>query len=243
VPTFGSLFSGIGGLDLGLERAGWECRWQVEIDEWCQRVLAVHWPDVPRFGDVQELGGDDLAPVDLVCGGFPCQPVAQNGRRRGGDDERWLWPEFARIIRVLRPRLALVENVPDLVVRGMADVQRDLAALGYDAEWDCLPASAFGAPHRRERIFVVAYADGVGREAHGVLARDPRSDLGEAEAWRSLPRRGSGGRVRPFPDGGVLGMADGPADRVDEAQRIRAIGNAVLPQVAEWIGRRLMEVA
>src|SRR6266487_3849645 len=99
---FGSLFSGIGGLDLGLERAGMECRWQVEIDPYCQAVLRKHWPGVPKYEDVRTIS-DELERVDLVCGGFPCQPVSLAGRRRGAADERWLWPEFARLLRVLRP--------------------------------------------------------------------------------------------------------------------------------------------
>src|SRR5262245_6041458 len=175
MPTFGSLFSGIGGLDLGLERAGWECRWQVEIDEWCRAVLARHWPGVPRWDDAKTFPSSDaesvlrrapwndgrLAPdgqgVDLVCGGFPCQPVSLAGKRLGQDDERWLWPEFARIVRLLRPRFVLVENVPGLLARGMGDVLGDLAASGYDTEWDCIPAAAAGAPHLRYRVFIVAY--------------------------------------------------------------------------------------
>lgn len=142
-------------MDLGLERAGWECRWQVENNEWCQRILAKHWPDVTRYGDIREV--HDLAPVDLVCGGFPCQPVSHAGRRKGQEDVRWLWPEFARVLGDLRPRFAVVENVPGLLSRGMGDVLGDLAALGYDAEWDCLPAAAVGAPHLRYRVFIVAH--------------------------------------------------------------------------------------
>ena len=101
--TFGSLFAGIGGLDLGLERAGWRCRWQVELDPFCERVLAKHWPDVRRYGDIRSVGAD-LAPVELICGGFPCQPVSHAGKRRAQADARWLWPEFARVVRAVRPR-------------------------------------------------------------------------------------------------------------------------------------------
>jgi len=134
--TVGSLFSGIGGLDLGLERAGMTVRWQVEQDAWCQRVLAKHWPDVPRYGDIKTIDWTEVEPIDLVCGGFPCQPVSLAGKRRAQDDPRWLWPEFARCLRVLRPRFALLENVPGLLSAGFGDVLGDLAALGYDAEWD-----------------------------------------------------------------------------------------------------------
>src|SRR5262249_26210869 len=137
------------------------CRWQVEVDPYCLAVLRKHWPDGPKYGDIRTLTGYELEPVDLVCGGFPCQPVSLAGRRRGTADERWLWPEFARLLRVLRPRFALLENVPGLFAGGgMAEVLGDLAALGFDAEWDCIPAAAVGAPHLRYRVFIVAYADG-----------------------------------------------------------------------------------
>ena len=170
-PSFGSLFSGIGGLDLGLERAGWTCRWQVENDPYCVKVLEKHWPNVKRYGDVRLLDPKELEAVDLVCGGFPCQSVSVAGKRKAQKDERWLWPEFARIIRVVRPRFILVENVPGILyplrekgthqVIGPPPVEEvlgDLAESGYDAEWDCLRASDIGAPHKRERVFIVAYS-------------------------------------------------------------------------------------
>jgi len=111
--TVGSLFSGIGGFDLGLERAGMTVKWQVERDPWCQKILAKHWPDVPRYANVEDVG-TNLECVDLVCGGFPCQPVSVAGQRQGTDDDRWLWPEFRRIVGLLGPRYVLVENVPGL---------------------------------------------------------------------------------------------------------------------------------
>ncbi len=157
MPTFGSLFAGIGGFDLGLERAGWTCRWQVELAPFCRRVLAKHWPTVARSGDIRSFPLADTERVDLICGGFPCQPVSVAGQRRRQADERWLWPEFGRVICALRPRLVLVENVPGLLHGGVGDVLGDLAASGYDAEWDCLPASALGAPHQRDRVWLVAY--------------------------------------------------------------------------------------
>ena len=113
--TFGSLFAGIGGLDLGLERAGMVCSWQVEIDEYCRRVLAKHWPDVERFEDVRECGAHNLEPIDLICGGFPCQPHSVAGKRKGAADDRDLWPEYFRIVAELRPRYVLAENVPGIV--------------------------------------------------------------------------------------------------------------------------------
>jgi DNA (cytosine-5)-methyltransferase 1 len=155
--TVGSLFAGIGGFDLGLERTGgFTIRWQVEIDEYCRQVLAKHWPDVPRFGDIRTVL--DVEPVDVLCGGFPCQDLSSAGRREGIDGENSvLWAEFARIIRLVRPRYIIVENVPALLKRGMGRVLADLAGYGYDAEWQCIPAAAFGAPHYRNRLFIIGY--------------------------------------------------------------------------------------
>jgi len=160
-----SLFSGIGGLDLGLQRAGMTIAGQVEIDPWCRRVLAKHWPEVPRHDDVRTAAGwwGGRAAPDLVAGGFPCQPVSVAGRGLAQVDERWLWPAFADIVRQLRPRFVFVENVPGLLGRGMGDVLGDLASLGYDAEWDCLSAADFGAPHLRKRIWIV----GMSLNGHG----------------------------------------------------------------------------
>lgn len=152
----GSLFSGIGGLELGLERAGvGHTVWQVEIDPFCRKVLAQHWPGAERFEDVTKFQG---RPADLICGGFPCQDISSAGNREGITGARSsLWIEFARIIGLVRPRLVVVENVSALLIRGMGNVLGDLATLGYDAIWDCIPAQAIGAPHRRDRIFVVAW--------------------------------------------------------------------------------------
>ena len=156
--TVGSLFSGIGGLDLGLEKAGHEIVWQVENDPYCRRVLQKHWPDVDLYEDVHDVGAHNLAEVDVICGGFPCQPVSLVGKQLAQDDERWLWPEFARVLGQLRPRYALVENVPGILIRGLGDVLGDLAELGYDAEWGSISAASVGAPHLRKRIFIVAHA-------------------------------------------------------------------------------------
>ncbi|HEX6537492.1 MAG TPA: DNA (cytosine-5-)-methyltransferase [Gemmatimonadaceae bacterium] len=224
-PTFGSLFAGIGGLDLGLERAGWECRWQVEIDDYCRRVLAKHWPAVPKYGDIRDLSGEELERVDLIAGGFPCQDISNAGRRAGIAGERsGLWGEFARLIRVLRPRFVLVENVESLALRGLERVLGDLALLGYDAEWSLLSACALGAPHTRERLFILAYPQG-GRE--GQLWRLQRAQ--GREAARDVPWAAG--------EPGIHRVADGVPARVD---RLRGLGNAVVPQVAEFIGRRLL---
>jgi len=160
--TVGSLFAGIGGIDLGLERAGMQVEWQVENDPYCIRVLEKHWPSVKRYGDVRGVRWSKVEPVDLICGGFPCQPVSVAGSRKGDKDERWLWPEFLRAIREIRPKYALVENVPGLLSiddgRLARGVFGDLAELGYDAEWNIISASDVGAPHLRKRIFIVAHS-------------------------------------------------------------------------------------
>jgi DNA (cytosine-5)-methyltransferase 1 len=158
--TIGSLFSGIGGLELGLEWAGLgPVLWQVEKDPYCLKVLEKHWPGVRRYEDVKTIGRS-VAPVDLICGGFPCQDLSYAGRGAGikKSTRSGLWFEYARIISELRPRFVVVENVPALLTRGMDIVLGELAALGYDAWWDCIPAQAVGAPHRRDRVFVVAHA-------------------------------------------------------------------------------------
>lgn len=166
--TLGSLFSGIGGLELGLENAlrdgGFDVStiWQCESNPWCRSVLARHWPDAVRFDDVRVVTGDAPA-VDILCGGFPCQDVSFAGEGAGLAGERsGLWFEFARIARELRPRIVVVENVAALASRGLDAVLGTLSEAGYDAVWFDLRASDVGAPHRRERIFIVAWRRDVG---------------------------------------------------------------------------------
>jgi len=262
--SVGSLFAGIGGFDLGFERAGFEIRWQVEIDPFCRAVLAKHWPGVRRYDDVRTVNGD-LEPVDVICGGFPCQPHSLAGARGGAADERDLWPEFSRLIRELEPRWVVAENVPGLLSsdagRFFGTVLGDLAACGYDAEWDCLPASAFGAPHRRDRVWIVAYP---ARAGWGTRRTEwPRTAGGRALPDAARPSDHAeyvadaecvGGQVSPArlftaeheferaawwesePDVGRL--AHGVSARVD---RLRGLGNSIVPQIAEWIARRILE--
>lgn len=211
-------------------------RWQVEIEDFPTRVLEKHWPDVARFRDVRDCGAHNLERVDLIAGGFPCQPVSQSGKRRAQADERWLWPEFARILRELRPRYAFLENVSGLLARGFGDVLGDLAELGYDVEWECLPASAFGAPQPRWRVWVVAHAH---REGCG---RGKECDCGTPAPIIGAPRdhaeRLALARRRAHEAPALVRRMDhGVPRRVD---RNRALGNAVVPQVAEAIGRAIM---
>lgn len=222
--TVGGLFSGIGGIELGLQRAGMDIRWHCERDEFCASVLLSHWPDRPVYTDVREVGWWTDS-VDVLCGGFPCQDLSHVGRRGGiGGAKSGLWTEFARIVDQLRPSYVIVENVPGLLVRGMGDVLGDLADVGYDAEWDCLPAAAFGALHLRARMWLLAYPSG-GR--HGAP---------DETVFAGRP----GALLRPrWPDEpGMARMAHGLPRGVD---RRRALGNAVVPAVAEHIGRQIIE--
>ena len=234
--TIGSLFSGVGGLELGLERAGLgPVVWQAESDEWRRRVLAKHWPNATRYADVREVNRD-AARVGLVCGGFPCQDLSSahtNGQRRGLDGERsGLWGEFVRVLRDLRPPWVVAENVSTLLHGGLGRVLGDLAELGYDAQWTSVSACAVGAPHTRRRVFVVAHAHGR-VEPTGPLHVETQVVQGVAAAgrahWRQPPPR-------------ALGVADGLPGGLD-GRRLAAMGNAVVPHVAELIGRAILEVA
>lgn len=154
------LFSGIGGFSLGLERAGMRTAAFCEIDPKARLVLRKHWPDVPIFEDVAALTAADMPEkIDVICGGFPCQDISLAGKGAGLAGERsGLWFQFHRLIAEIRPSWVIVENVSALRSRGLEQVLGGLAALGYDAEWHCIPASAVGAPHRRDRIWIVAHA-------------------------------------------------------------------------------------
>lgn len=230
--TFGSLFAGIGGFDLGLERAGMECKWQVEIDEYANRILERHWPDVQRWPDVRTWPQPDTEHVDIICGGFPCQDISSAGKRVGIEGERsGLWKEACRIFCDLRPKYVLVENVAALLVRGMGTVLGDLAESGYDAEWGVLSAGALGAEHIRERCFIV----GILRDAKGLRGWPAIKPVSckESDDGRSCQRP----RWPDMP--AVRGAVDGFPGRVDE---IRGLGNSVCPPVAEWLGRRIIEI-
>tara|TARA_E500000331_G_scaffold348731_1_gene390793 strand:+ start:405 stop:1250 length:846 start_codon:yes stop_codon:yes gene_type:complete len=272
--TFGSLFAGIGGIDLGLERAGFGCRWQVEIDPFCRRVLEKHWPAVEKHKDITELDFDALERVDLLAGGFPCQDLSSAGKREGIDGVKsGLWAEFYRCICAIRPRAVFVENVSGLLVSGLGRVLGDLAASGYNAEWDCLSAAAVGAPHIRDRVFVTAYCsdtDKNGKSAQPVNDKEaqrvpsfcasgkipdadgqPLRELGKRKRKQQRkPRTAKSGifgndwadRIAGFEawkvEPTICGMVDGVPYRMD---RNRALGNAVVPQCAELVGRGIFE--
>jgi DNA (cytosine-5)-methyltransferase 1 len=251
------LFSGIGGFGLGLERAGgFRVAAFCEISAFCRRVLATHWPEVRCYHDIQALTAERLAAdgirVDVIAGGFPCQDISVAGAGAGLDGVRsGLWWEYARLIDEIRPRWAIIENVGALRSRGLDVVLWSLVALGYDARWNCIPASRLGAPHQRDRVWIVAHAarggarrDGERRQpvvdcrttdvadAHGQgLEKRVAEDASRAWAlgWPD-PERSDWWAVEPD----VGRVAHGIPDRVD---RLHALGNAVVPQIPEYLGR------
>lgn len=224
-----SLFAGIGGLELGLERAGMTTVGQVEINPFCRQVLAKHWPDIPRHDDVrtavQWWASEERPNVDVICGGFPCQPFSEAGQRRGIADERWGWPWMRDVIDAIRPRYVLTENVHRLVKDGEAFslILGDLSELGFDAQWDVVTACSVGAPHLRKRLFLLAYPAGERRGfGWGIERQESGHQTGDVCHWTSEPEPHR--------------VAHGLPGRVD---RNRALGNAVVPQVAETVGRFL----
>lgn len=233
----GSLFSGIGGLELGLERAGCgHTVWQVERDGFCQKVLEKRWPSALRFDDVCTVGSHNLPPADLICGGFPCQDISYAGRGAGLAGARsGLWYEFARIVGEMGPRIVVVENVVALRRRGLSAVLGTLADLGYDAEWATVSASQFGAVHKRERTFIVAYnmrERGEGLEPLAYFGKARQGRWGRQEDLQQI----FDGPFVPgptWPTPLLRRMDDGVPSRMD---RLKACGNAVVPDVAQWIG-------
>lgn len=230
------LFSGIGAFALGLERAGFNIAAFCEIDDYCRRVLAQRWPGVPIYGDIRYLTADRLArddiDVDVTCGGWPCQDISIAGRGAGiAGPESGLWREYARLIGELRPRYALMENVAALLDRGMGEVLADLAALGYDTTWHCIPASYMGAAHRRDRVWIVAYPEGERVEGIGTNRLEVARQL--VEQGLPLCNRDSEWQVEPD----LRRATDGSAHWMD---RLRVLGNSLVPQIPEMIGRAIM---
>lgn len=243
-----SLFAGVGGMEVGLEAAGMRTVGQVEIDPYCQAVLARHWPDVPRHDDVttavQWWTSRERPHVDLICAGFPCQPFSLAGKQFGVSDERWMWPATADVIRAVRPRYILLENVSALVrdSRAFGAVLGDLHQLGLDAEWATLRASDFGAPHARERVYILAYSTG----QHG----QSRSQLEAGEDWRPSLAVGGLSGLDAFARRRAAEQWLEREPRVDrlangiphQSHRLRCAGNAVVPAVTEHIGRLIVGV-
>lgn len=239
------LFSGIGGFSLGLERTGgFRTVAFCEIDPYCRRVLSKHWPGVPIHEDVRTLGRVEC---DVICGGFPCQDISAAGHQAGIDGEQsGLWSEFFRLIRDIRPRYVIVENVSALLYAGIDRVLGDLASVGYDAEWHCISAAHIGAPHIRDRVWIVAYPGqehrlvelpehGQGAEKQGSEKQARLAGLNNGDESR-MGRTDSERWWADKPP--VCGMADDVPGRLD---RLGALGNAVVPAIPEIIGRAILE--
>lgn len=269
----GSLFSGIGLFDLGLENVGCETIWQVEIDKHARQVLEHHWPNVPKYEDIRAIDWSEVERPDVLAGGFPCQPFSSAGPRKGSADERYLWPEFYRAICSLRPRIVIVENVSALLGSPeWGTVLGNLAQAGYDAKWACIRASDVGAPHRRERIFVVAYSEGLtGRISYGDCQAATDTDspglqgrerqarqLSACVQWgvyesairrweritRPAPRpTDDRGRLEPRFVEWMMGAPEGFTDCVSRTQALKGLGNGVVVQVAEEAGKWALECA
>jgi len=267
----GSLFAGIGGFELGLERGiqGSQTIWQVEQDPFCRRVLQKHWPNSQLFDDVKTVGKHNLDPVDLICGGFPCQDISVAGSGAGIYEGKRsnLWWEMYRIIGELRPRFAVLENVPVLINRGLGDILGALSDIGYDAEWQIISARDQGAPHLRRRVFIVAYSgkarsrstesicpgrlstyesiDQLADSAKAYSKDQPRNTEFMGSKQRSKCRYSEDHRINernyweenPAPSP-FCSVDDGVSNRLD---RLRALGNAIVPQCAELIGRCINE--
>ncbi len=264
------LFSGIGGFSLGLERAGpFRTVAFCEQDKFCQAVLRKHWPDTPIYDDVKTIDTDRLGRIDLVCGGFPCQPFSVAGKQRGAEDDRDLWPEMLRIIETVQSRWAIGENVRGFVNDRMG-LQRslsDLESIGYSAVPFIIPACSVDAPHRRDRVWIVAHRTSMGRQAgaaqagwqkgDGALRPSCAKDVADADRQRLQRQRTNGSQEgRQEPPKRPAGLCNGTASaerwatepsvgRVahgirNRAHRLKALGNAVVPQVVTQIGKAIL---
>jgi DNA (cytosine-5)-methyltransferase 1 len=178
------IFSGIGGFSIGLEAAGLQTVAFCEINPFCRKILKRHWPSVPIFSDITTINKEDLKAlprIDVIAGGFPCQDISVAGKRKGITAKRsGLWKEFVRLINEIRPKYAIIENVANLRSTGLISVLQDLWTIGYDAEWHCIPASAFGAPHRRDRIWIIAYPSCIGKVGFSFAKKETQSTTGDS---------------------------------------------------------------
>lgn len=227
-------FCGIGGFSLGFKRAGFEIVGGCEIDPYARAVYTKNFGIEPD-GDIRTI---QSVQADIICGGFPCQDISiANPNRKGLDGERsGLWFELSRIIKNSSPRWVVLENVSALLGLGMGDVLRSLSEIGYDAEWDCLPASAFGATHRRDRIFIIAYPSSKGLSRH-----QSRQCEQEIDDFKRLTFSGYdyfyGSKYPHIPEN--LRVDDGVPNRLD---RTRCLGNAIVPQISYFIAKRIKQL-
>lgn len=280
------LFSGIGGFSLGLEKAGMKTVAFCEKDAKARLVLKKNWPNIPIFEDVTTLKKEDVnEQIDVICGGFPCQDISLAGRGAGLKGERsGLWFQFHRLIKEIKPRYAIIENVSALRSRGLDEVLRSLAEIGYDAEWHCIPASAVGAPHQRDRIWIVAYPTSRGSkglprwDTKSIDAGSSSTFLADADSKWQLQQKRCKCNERGWPCDCGKNVADTDSTQFERrripsrileentnlsgggwwetepgmgrvaygvpnwSHRLKQLGNAVVPQIPEIIGRRLMEI-
>jgi DNA (cytosine-5)-methyltransferase 1 len=274
------LFSGIGGFSLGLERAGMKTIAFCEIDKFCQKVLKKHWPDVPIHEDVKTLDGKHYAgTIDIICGGYPCQPFSVAGKQKGSNDTRHLWPEMFRIIKDAKPRWIIAENVEGHVKLGLDTVLNDLESEGYTCWTFIIPACAVAAPHQRNRIWIIAnsqYDGQLAAKKSGIKQKAVQdSQEGKNRTW-NFKRMGQSNDVadcnsersegcrqeslyrfkefswcqgirrvedlrgrQDIPEPLICRNDDGFSKRVD---RLKALGNAVVPQIPEILGKLIMEI-
>jgi DNA (cytosine-5)-methyltransferase 1 len=267
--SIGSLFSGIGGIESGLEKAGgFRTVWFVEKEPYCKEVLSKHWAGIPVYDDITRIDWCKVERPDILTGGFPCQDISNAGRRAGiGGSRSSLWKEYLKAIRFLRPRGALIENVSALLIRGLDVVLCDLAQVGYDAEWTTLRAQDVGAPHRRERVFIIAYPNKERYRGWNTLGQRKSEDGAEAQGRsddkdaahpeckgyeRTINQKrqitGHCGwdweqwkNIEPTVRRGDYGFSS----RLDSyiwRERIKSLGNAVVPQCAEVFAERIRQI-
>lgn len=253
--THFSLFTGIGGLDLAAEKAGFKTVGQCEIAEYQSKVLEKHWPNVPRWRDIKDVNLEsiknrEIGTITVISGGFPCQDISfaktwtTNGEHAvdGIDGKRsGLWKEYKRIIGEVKPKYVVAENVKALTKKGLDVVLRDLAELGYDAEWCVTAAAYFGAPHRRERCFVVAYPIGFRRNKEGIFQSCfTGKEVRHSPKWELSRTICKANGKKTLPE--TFGIYDGIPRGVDDASRITSLGNAVVPQQAYPIFKTISDI-
>jgi len=230
------LFSGIGGFSLA---AQWVWGNELDIvgfceqDDFCQKVLNKHWPNVPIYDDIFNLKGNQFEAIDIITGGFPCQPFSSAGKRKGKEDDRYLWEEMFRIITETNPRWVVGENVVGIIELALDDIISQMESAGYETQAYIIPACGVGAEHRRDRIWIVANSYG----ANGNIQGENNS-IYKSRYYQSF----SGKRFkndRILPESRMDRTSDGVSDRVD---RLRALGNAIVPQVAQVIMQAIKEI-
>jgi DNA (cytosine-5)-methyltransferase 1 len=235
----GSLFAGIGGFDLAAEWVGWETAWFSEIDPYASAVLKKHWPNVPNLGDITQIR--NAPKVDLLCGGFPCQDISNAGKQAGiGGERSGLWKEYVRLIEEIRPRWVVAENVAVLRSRGLNTVLSDLASIGYDVEWHCIPASAVGAPHQRDRIWIIAYPNTHQPGPQGRLCPELSERAGERIAGTLDSSMANAGSGRCGGQGSREDQQPGGAEAVGTGQAMahaprQLLDGARLARASRWV--------